>query len=81
MIQKSHARTARPAAHAHEKGTTLVMDDQGRVRVALKLSDDAAKADVNALRKQLSNRKAAESFLQNVGILTRTGKLSRRFGG
>jgi len=81
MTKKSASRNERAFAHAPAKSATVVLDEQGRVRVALKLSDDAAKADVDAFRKKLSNRKAAESFLRDVGIITASGKLSRRFGG
>jgi len=72
---------ARPSAHTHEKDLTVVLDNHSRVRWALKLSDAAAKSDMNALRKEVRTRKGAASFLREAGILTPTGRLSRRFGG
>jgi hypothetical protein len=84
MGKAATKRTERASAagQAERVPGTVVVDSQGSVRVALKLSDPAAKADVAALQREITrNRTQAAAFLREAGILTPSGKLSRRFGG
>lgn len=47
-----------------------------------RLTDAEVKAETNAeLAKMKQDRKLAGQFLKDVGLLTATGKVSRRFGG
>lgn len=47
-----------------------------------RISDPEMKGRVDALKKQLSSDpEKAKAFLQEAGILTRGGNLSKRFGG
>ena len=54
----------------------------GTVVVARSLADPEAADDVAAFRARLTRSpQAARDFLQEAGILTPTGRLTRRFGG
>lgn len=60
----------------------IVRKADGSFHASLKISDPAAKADLKALRAQLtSSPENAAAFLHSAGITTASGKLSKRFGG
>lgn len=53
-----------------------------RTTDAVRLSDPAAERDVQALVRDVTRSPTqAQAFLREAGILTPTGRLSRRFGG
>jgi len=54
----------------------------GQFIESISLADPAAAADVAAFRKKITQSpETARQWLNQVGILTPTGKLSRRYGG
>ncbi len=46
-----------------------------------RLDDPALQARLSALQKSLTEPAKAREFLREVGIITQSGKLSRRYGG
>ena len=60
----------------------LVRTASGQVTLSYSMSDPEVADRVRAYRAQIgSSSQTASAFLQRVGILTKTGKLSKRFGG
>ena len=67
---------------AEESVGALVRRADGSYQVSLKISDPSARQDVKALQARITrNPKLAAAFLRDAGILTPTGKLTKRFGG
>jgi hypothetical protein len=78
--QRGTRRSDRPRAAA-QRDQRVTRSTEGSTS-AVKLSDPAARHDVAALEKKItSSRQQATAFLREVGVLTPTGKLSRKFGG
>jgi hypothetical protein len=49
---------------------------------SLRISDPAARRDLIALQKSITRSpKEAEAFLRDMGLITPTGKLAKKFGG
>ena len=56
---------------------TLVIRPGGIVR----LSDPEMKPAMQAAERKLADKREALGFLQDIGVATPTGRLSKRFGG
>ena len=68
----AHSKTGMVVRHAAD----------GRIVETRSLADPESAKDMEAFRRKISKSPAAAStFLKDVGILTPTGRLSRRFGG
>jgi|GEM_PF-2565860 len=60
----------------------LVRTASGRFTMAHSLADPALKDQLEAFRrKNADTPEASKKFLQHVGILNKSGNLSRKFGG
>ena len=47
----------------------------------VRLSDPEMKPAMQAAERKLSDKREALDFLQDIGVATPTGRLSKRFGG
>jgi flagellum-specific peptidoglycan hydrolase FlgJ len=80
---RSHlsARVTKPAAHAVTKKDSNVRIVNGRM-VSKTLADPEIKAQVeSANKKMFPNREAFIKEMHRRGVLTRTGKLTKNYGG
>jgi hypothetical protein len=69
-------------AKPHSTQGNLVRTASGQVTLSYSMSDPEVADRVRAYRAQIgASSQTASVFLQRVGILTKTGKLSKRFGG
>lgn len=79
--KRSKSRSERPTA-ATQREQRIVRTEGARGTSVVKLSDPAARHDVAALeRKITSSRQQATAFLREAGLMTPTGRLTKRFGG
>jgi hypothetical protein len=72
---------ARASAAAERNRATVVLSSDNRVLATVKISDPAARRDLQALRRDIRNPNEAAALLREAGIATPQGRLSRRFGG
>lgn len=57
-------------------------DSAGRIVETRSLADPESAKDLEAFRRKVNKSpETASAFLKDVGILTPTGRLSRRYGG
>lgn len=66
----------------HSGQGKLVRTASGQVTTSYRMSDPEVADRVCAYRAQIAeSSQTASAFLQRVGILTKTGTLSKKFGG
>jgi hypothetical protein len=71
-----------PAKPAQRRTGPLVRTASGDYVVYRTLADPEMKPVMDAYQRKITSSKAAaEDFLKKVGILTPSGRLSRRYGG
>lgn len=74
--------SSRPTASEEKSRNSSGSGDTARNTTSLKISDPAAQRDLAALQKSITRSpKDAEAFLREVGLITPTGRLAKKFGG
>ena len=86
MATRKHGKRLngdRPRAAAQrDQRAGVVRSVDARRLETIKLSDPAVRQDVADLQREItSSRRQALAFLHEAGIVTPTGRLSRKFGG
>ena len=84
MAQQKHGKRQngdRPRAAAQREQRVVPNADVSRSST-VKLSDPAVRQEVDAMQREITKtRREALAFLHGAGIVTPTGRLSRKFGG